>query len=111
MNKTLVILMVIAVVSMAGCAKKASSSSEAIAQAQTMQSVNQKVDYLAGQANMFLDSREYSEALKTANYILSNVDSNSQQAKDIVQKAQERLSGQVKDMAGNFEKSMSGMGQ
>ncbi|MDD5019986.1 MAG: hypothetical protein PHH75_00295 [Candidatus Omnitrophica bacterium] len=93
----------------AGCAKKAASSSEAISQAETMQTADQKVDYLVGQANAFLNSKEYDEAIKTAKYVLANLDKDSQEAQGIIEKAKNMLSAEAKGMMDDMKKTMGEM--
>ena len=92
---------------MMGCVKKAASSAEAIKQSQLMQKTDQMVDYLMGQANAFLSSKDYSEAIKTAQYILSDLDQNSKEAKAVLEKARARLSEQAKSMMEDVKKSMN----
>ena len=75
----------------AGCAKKAASSSDAIQTSQTLKSVQEKVDYLIGQANTFYNSKEFQQAIQTCQYILSNLDNKSQQAQSLIEKAKTQL--------------------
>lgn len=101
----LLFAMIFSLASLNGCERKATTASEAISRSQSMQSVNQKVDYLVGQANMFIDSRQYAEASKIAGYILTDVDKNSQQARDILQKAQEQMTQKAGETIGNMQQS------
>jgi len=110
MRKAMFVLLIFAAaVSCAtmGCTRKAASSAEAIRQSETMQTAGQKADYLIGQANAFLSSRDYSEAIKTAQYVLSNLDQNSKEAKAILDKARNKLSEQVNSMMEDVKKSMN----
>ncbi len=75
----------------AGCAKSAGSSSEAIQNSQALNTVQEKVDYLVKQAEAFYNSKEFKSAVETAQYILSNLDSNSAKAKDLIEKAKTQL--------------------
>ena len=85
-----------------GCAKKAANSQEAIENAKQMKTVEEQANYLVGQANAFVNSKNFDEAINTAKYVLANLDSNSQAAKDIVTKATEEMKkaamGAVDDM-------------
>ena len=93
---------------LAGCAQeKAASSKEAIEVAKEMETTEQKVDSLLKQANAFYNSKEFQEAVNTAQYILRYLDKDSQQAKDLLQKAKEALAsaakGAVEDVKQKFE--------
>ena len=76
-----------------GCAEKpAASSKDAIDIAKTLETADEKTSYLIKQAKYFYNSKEFQEAVKTAQYILSYVDKNSQPAKDLLEKAKRELS-------------------
>ena len=78
-----------------GCTKKAASSQEAISSAKSMQTLQEKVDYLVPQAKAFYNSKEYQQAIDIAEYILARLDKNSAQAKDILARAKEQLKAAV----------------
>ncbi|HOX09671.1 MAG TPA: hypothetical protein PLV09_01120 [Candidatus Omnitrophota bacterium] len=81
-----------------GCGQKAAptaSSNDAIQKSQALQTVSEKAKYLVGQANAFMNSKNYDQAISVAKYILSNVDSNSAEAKSILQKATELLKAEA----------------
>jgi hydroxylamine reductase (hybrid-cluster protein) len=91
-----------------GCAdKKAESSQAAISQAQTMQSVDEKVSYLMGQAQAFYNSDDFQNAIEVAQHVLSKLDKNNQQAKDLITQAKEALKAQaskaLEDVSGNLK--------
>lgn len=90
----------------AGCGQKAASASEAIQQAKTRKTSQEQADYLVSQARMFLNSKEYQEAVKSAQYVLSNIDANSPAAKDLLEQAKTKLAsaaqGAVKDLKKQF---------
>ncbi len=105
MKKAVVFLSIICLavgMGLMGCTQKAASSSEAIKQAETKQTVDEKVDYLVGQANAFINSQEFNEAIKTAQYILSNLDKDSEKAKSIIEKAKMELEATAKKAAGDM---------
>ena len=114
MKRTLTILIsaaLIAGIGLMGCAQKAASSSEAIELAKAKETVEQKVNYLVGQANAFVNSKEFDEAIKTAQYILSNLDKDSTAAQGIIEKAKEEMKkaaqaavDDVKSKLGSFGK-------
>jgi hypothetical protein len=92
-----------------GCAQKAESSSQAIANTQNMQTVQEKVNYLMAQANAFYNSKEFQQAVDIAQHVLSNLDRNSQEAKSLIEKAKEQLTklgqqklDQLKGKIGSF---------
>ena len=85
---------IVLAVAMTGCAQtapKSTSSQEAITQAQALTTVPEKVKYLVGQANAFLNSKQFDQAINTAQYILSNLDASSLDAKSIIEKAKAEL--------------------
>ena len=89
----------------AGCAKKAASASDAIQQAKTMKTPQEQADYLVGQAKLFLSSKEYKEAIQSAQYVLSNVDANSQEAKALIEKAKTQMAGAAQGAVKDLKKS------
>ena len=94
-----------------GCAKKAANSQEAIATAKGMKTVDEQVNYLVGQANSFVNSKNFDDAISTAKYVLSNLDSNSQAAKDIVTKATEEMKKAAMGAMGDMQKKMGSFGK
>ena len=61
-----------------GCgAPKAESSGVAIAEAKTMQTPQQKMDYLVGQAKAFYNSKQFQDTVDIAQYILRFLDKDS----------------------------------
>jgi len=80
-----------------GCgASKAESSKDAIETAKAMETVQQKTDYLVSQAKAFYNSKEFQDAVDTAQYVLRYLDRDSQAAKDLLQKAKDELLAQAK---------------
>jgi len=81
----------------AGCGKQAAaSSSEAIQQARTLKTPGQQADYLVSQAQGFVKSEDYQEAIKTAQYVLSSVEPKSQAANDVLEQAKDHLAADVR---------------
>lgn len=76
-----------------GCAQqsKSENSQQAIEQAKTLQTVEEQAKYLVSEANAFINSKKFEEAVATAKYILAELDGNSQEAKSILERAQEEL--------------------
>lgn len=76
---------------LAGCSKQAASSSEAIEHAKTLKTPEQQADYLVSLAQAFVNSEDYQEAIKTAQYVLSSVDAHSQAATNLLEQAKAKL--------------------
>ncbi len=74
-----------------GCAKKSGSPNEAIQTAQSFKTAGEKADYLIKQAEAFYNSKEFQQAIETAQYVLNNLDKESQPAKDLIEKAKAQL--------------------
>ncbi len=91
-----------------GCAKKASSTSEAIQNSQSLNTVEAKADYLIKQAEAFYNSKEFQKAVETAQYVLNNLDKNSQPAKDLMEKAKVQLQAAAQRAASNAGKKLFG---
>ncbi|MDD5464950.1 MAG: hypothetical protein PHP73_01205 [Candidatus Omnitrophica bacterium] len=110
MEKLAVLMAVICLIfsiGVLGCGQqKASSVSEVIKTAETMPTVKAKVDYLIGQANAFYNSKEYQQVVDIANYILSKVDRNSQDARSLLEKAKTALSAAAKNAASDVTKGL-----
>jgi hypothetical protein len=106
MKQNLIILnlVVVCAVALFGCAKKptAANSSDAINQSQNLQTAEEKANYLVDQARGFITTKQYDEAMKTAQYVLSNVKQDSQEARNVLQKAAD-------EMKANLQKSAAGM--
>jgi len=87
-----------------GCgAKKSASSNEAIQLSKTLQTAQQKVDYLVGQAKAFYNSKDFQQAVDIAQYVLAYVDKNSTQAKSLLEKAKEQLTALAQQKAAELK--------
>lgn len=114
-----VFLVVAVVVVMTGCGQaqkpQAANSAQAIQQTQSMPDVQAKVQYLVKEANAFLSSQKFDDAVNTAKYILSNLDKNSADAKSILEKAQAELKKlaeqKVNEVKGDLQKTIGGLGK
>jgi hypothetical protein len=97
---------------LAGCgAKKEASSQAAIENTKTMASVDEKVNYLVGQTKAFINSKEFDQAVATASYILRNLDGNSQEAKNLLEKAKNEMTAQAKKGMEDVKKQLSAFGK
>ena len=90
----------------AGCGQKAASSSEAIQHAQTLKTPQQQADYLVTQAQSFLNSKQYQEAIQSAQYVLAKIDVNSQAARDLLEKAKTQLAGDAQGAVSDAKKKL-----
>jgi biopolymer transport protein ExbB/TolQ len=91
-----------------GCTKKSGSVSEAIQSSQSLKTVQEKADYLIKQAEAFYNSKEFQQAIQTAQYILSNLDKNSQPAQDLIEKAKAQLQATAQKAAGDLKSKLLG---
>jgi hypothetical protein len=90
---------------LAGCgAQKAESSRAAIDNVKTMQTVQEKTDYLVSQAKAFYNSKDFQGAVDIAQHVLRYLDKDSQAAKDLLQKAKDQLAAQAQGMLDQAKK-------
>jgi len=115
MRKIPVLLLVLSLVfgvSMISCGpKRANSSKDAITIAKAIENVKEKSDYLVSQANAFYNSKEFQQAIDISQYVLRYVDKNSQETKNILEKAKEALAKQLQEIAADAKKKISGFGK
>ena len=74
-----------------GCGQRAQNSSEAIELSKAKATVEAQAQFLVGQANSFVNSENFDEAIKTAKYILSKLDAQSPEAQSIIEKAKTEI--------------------
>ena len=91
-----------------GCTKKAASVSEAIQNSQALKTVEEKANYLVKQAEAFYNSKEFKQAIESAQYVLNNLDKNSVAAKDLIAKAKAQLASAVQKAAGDVKTKLFG---
>lgn len=97
---------------MIGCGtKKEVSGNAAIQQSQALATAQQKVSYLAAQAKAFINSKEYDQAVFVTQYILNDVDRNSQEARLLLEKAKAGLTAQAKTRMEAVKNQFSGLGK
>ena len=95
-----------------GCGQKpAGNAQQAIEESKAKGSVQEQVNYLAGQAKAFVNSKNYDQAMTAANYILANLDNNSQVAKDILEKAKAELQKVAEAKVKELKSSFGGLGK
>lgn len=112
MKKTLLLVVVVCfslgVLLSAGCAKKAASVSEAIESSKALKTVQEQANYMISQAQAFYNSKDFQQAIETAQYVLSNLDKNSQGAKDLIEKAKAQLKAAAEKAVGDASKKLFG---
>ncbi|MBN3039821.1 MAG: tetratricopeptide repeat protein [Candidatus Omnitrophica bacterium] len=86
--------------------KKASSSNEAIDISKDIATAQEKADYLMGQAKAFYNSKQFQEAVDITQYVLRFVDTESQEAKDLLEKAKKELEAAAKGAVNDVKKSI-----
>ena len=90
-----------------GCGtKKAESGREAIQTAKAMETDEEKIDYLIAQTKAFYNSKEFQDAVDIARYILRYLDRDSQEAKNLLEKAKDALEAQLKAAAEDAKKNL-----
>ena len=115
MSKLFIVMLagcLVVALTLAGCGeKKVASSNEAIQTAKSMETAQEKVDYLIGQAKAFYNSKEFQGAVDIAQYILRYVDKDSQAAKDLLEKAKNQLTAAAKGAVEDVKKGLSDFGK
>ena len=115
MSKLFIVMLtgcLVLTLSLLGCGqKKTTSSSEAIQTAKGMETVEQKVDYLIGQAKSFYNSKEFQQAVDIAQYILTYLDNDSQAAKDLLERAKNELTAAAKGAMEDVKKGFGDFGK
>ncbi|MFH1656112.1 MAG: hypothetical protein ABH954_05840 [Candidatus Omnitrophota bacterium] len=115
MKKTLCLMLVFlltASLSLVGCGpKKESSSKDAIAVAKSMETLEEKANYLIGQANAFYNSKQFKDAIDAAQYVLRYLDKESESAKGLIQKAKDAITAQAQKAAEDVKKGIADFGR
>jgi len=102
----------VAMALIAGCgAPKAGSGQEAITNAKTLETAGEKVNYLVAQGKAFYNSKEFQEAVDIAQYILTHLDRDSKEGRDLLEKAKNELSKQVQSALQDAKKNFKGFGK
>jgi len=98
----LMMFLVLSVV-VAGCGpKKEASGSAAIEKSKSLQTTEEKVDYLIKQAEAFYNSDDFQNSVDVAQYVLATLDKDSGEAKALLEKAKEQLKGAAADAIKNI---------
>jgi hypothetical protein len=95
-----------------GCGpKKEASSQDAINVAENLETIKERADYLVAQAKAFYNSKRFQDALDSAQYVLSYLDKDSQEAKDLIQKAKDALITKAQSSFDEGKKRLEGLGK
>ena len=99
--------------SVAGCSQqpKAADSQQAIEQSKSMGTVEAQTKYLIDQANAFVNSKDFDQAIQTAKHVLANLDTNSMEAKSVIEKATEEMKKMAQQKAEELKKSLGALGK
>jgi hypothetical protein len=89
---------------LAGCSQQAVNSSEAIQRAKTLATPEQQGNYLVNQMQGFVNSGDYQEAVKTAQYMLSSVDAHSHEAMGLLAQAKAKMAADAQAVTGDERK-------
>lgn len=105
------------VAAMAGCSQqpKSANSGDAIQQSKSLKDVEAQVKYLVSEANAYISSEKFDEAVTIAKHVLSQLDSNSAEAKSIIEKAQAQIKAlaekKAEEAKAALKKKMESLGQ
>jgi len=95
--------------------KIAESSKEAMATASSLANVQEKKDYLMKQAKTLYDSKKFQDVVDIAQYILKSLDTESSEAKSLLEKAKqalvEKTQAVVGGAVGDIKAKLPGLGQ
>ncbi|MGB2600065.1 MAG: hypothetical protein WBB86_07575 [Candidatus Omnitrophota bacterium] len=95
MKKGLIIVMALclaASITLVGCgAQKAESGTAAIDNAKALKTTDEQAKYLMGQAQAFINVKEFQYAVDVLQYVLRYLDKDSAEAKQLLRKAQDAM--------------------
>ncbi len=95
-----------------GCGeKKEESASAAIEKSKSFQTMEEQADYLVDQANKFYKSDEYKDAIALSQHVLSKLDSESEQAKEILEEAKADLAKEAEKATDDLKNAVKGIGK
>jgi|GEM_PF-774179 len=90
---------------------KSSTSADAIDTSKAMKTVQDQASYLTQQAKAFYNSKQFQDAVSTAQYVLQNLDKNSQEAKSLLEKAKADLEASAKKAMQDAKDKMGSFGK
>ncbi|MFO8052886.1 MAG: hypothetical protein R6U54_02860 [Candidatus Omnitrophota bacterium] len=97
---TITVCFLVLSLSFIGCSQpKTKSTNDVLKTAESLEAVGEKVDYLVDQAKDFYNSGKFQKSISISQYILDQLDSDSQTAKNLLERAKEALIAKVKGAA------------
>jgi len=109
--KYILVIVLAAVFTFSGCGPaKESTGTKALQKSETINTIDQKVDYLVAQAKAFYNSKEFNDAIAVAQHVITNLDANSQEAKKLLADSKAKLSEMIKTTADDMKKKFQGLG-
>ncbi len=103
---SLIFCFVLSVVGLGCGTKPAASSKEAITASAAFKTAQEKVNYLIAQAKAFYNAKDFQQAVDLAQYVLRYVDTNSQEAKSLLEKAKAELAAMAQKKVSDFKKNL-----
>jgi len=91
--------------------QQAATAVEAVKNSEAMKTVQEKVNYLVGQANNFYNDKKFQQVVDVAQHILSNLDANSSPAKNLLEKAKQQLQAAAQTAVGDVGKQLETLGK
>ena len=115
MKRLLSVLLVASFVcglTISGCAsQKEGSAQEAIDASRALDTTTEKINYLIKQAQAFYNSKEFQDTIDIAQYVLRYLDRDSQEAKNLLEKAREALTAAAEAASSEVKKKLDVLGQ
>ena len=111
------VLLLVLVFSFFGCSQGSESVNwkAAIEKAMKLENVEAQVKYLVKEANAFVNNEKFDDAIKTAQHILNNLDSDSLEAKSIIEtvqvKVKEMAEKKMGEVAGDLQNKLGNLGK
>ena len=91
--------------------KKEASSSDAIKIAKSMDTLEEKTNYLIGQAKAFYNSKDFQDSVEIAQYILRYLDRDSAEAKSLIEKAKNAIAAKTQKAVDKAKQGMMDLGK
>ncbi len=84
------------------------SAADAIKNAQTLNTIKEKADFIMQKAQALYESKQFQQAIQAAQYVLANLDKNSTSAKDLIAKAKAQLQSSAQTAMGGLGTKLFG---
>ncbi len=85
------------------------SAADAIKESLNQGATQQQIDYLLNQAKSFIGAEKYDQVVEIANHILTNLDQNSPQAKELLATAQAKLQEKGGELLSNTQNKLNAL--